>query len=70
VPREFLDRYLVIVRDEIVGFNPPLAFHREETGTADWEDPKPFDTIVRTTYRHEKSHFSIQRRVKHQTMLG
>jgi hypothetical protein len=28
VPGEFLDRYLAIVRDKIVGLNPNLVFNR------------------------------------------
>jgi hypothetical protein len=69
LPREFLDHYLVIVRDEIVGLNPCLVFNRGETGTADWEERKRFDTIGPAAYCHERIHFPVQRRVKHQTML-
>jgi hypothetical protein len=67
--REFLDRYLAMVRNEIVGHNSHLVFNRDETGTADWKGRKPFDPIVPAAYRYERIHFLVQQRVKHQTML-
>jgi hypothetical protein len=69
VPREFLDRYLASVRDEIVGLNPCLVFNIEKMGTTDWQERNPFETIVHAAYRHERIHFPVRRIVKHQIML-
>jgi hypothetical protein len=38
VPREFLDLYLAIVRDEIVGLKFHCVFNIDEAGTADQEE--------------------------------
>jgi hypothetical protein len=52
-----------------VGLNLHFVFNIDETSTADWEERKPFETIVPAAYRHDNIHFPVQQTVKHQTVL-
>jgi hypothetical protein len=69
IPRQFLEQYLALLRDHVVGLNPHLVCNLEETGCSDWEERKACGGIIPASLRHNKIHFGVTRRVKHQTML-
>jgi hypothetical protein len=69
IPRVFLNQYLDLVSEQIVGLKAHLVFNIDETGCSDWEERKEFDAIIPTSLHAGRVHFAVTPKVKHQTML-
>jgi hypothetical protein len=69
IPRTFLEQYLTLVGEHVVGVNSRLVFNIDETGCSDWEERGPYPGIVPAAMKNHRIHFPVSRRVKHQTML-
>jgi hypothetical protein len=69
VPRPYLDHYIDLVKQHLVGVRSRLAYNIDETGSSDWEERKSFQGIVPTWMPEGSIHFSVTRKIKHQTML-
>jgi hypothetical protein len=69
IPPTFLDQYLDIVQQHIIGVNSRLVYHFDETGCWDWEEGRLYDRIVLAVLKDIRINFLVTRRIKHQTMI-
>jgi transposase len=69
VPRAFLEQYLALIHEHVLGLTPRLVYNIDETGSSDWEDRRTYEGIVPVALKHARVHSAVTRRVKHQTML-
>jgi hypothetical protein len=69
IPRCFLEQYLALVQEHVVGVNSRLVYNIDETGCSDWEERGPYDGIVPAALKNRRLHFAVTRKIKHQTMV-
>jgi hypothetical protein len=69
ISRVFLDAYLELVKQHVIGVHPRLIYNIDEKGFSDWEERKSLRGIVPAPMEGNQIHFPVTRKIKHQTML-
>jgi hypothetical protein len=51
---QFLEQYLALVQEHVVGVNPRLVYNINETGCSDWEQRGPYHGMVPAAWKNQQ----------------
>jgi hypothetical protein len=69
IPREYLNRYISLIKTHVPLVPAELIFNIDETSPSDWEERRAKLVIVPSHASQTAPHYSVDRAIRHQTLL-
>jgi hypothetical protein len=69
IPRTFLDRYLVLIKEYLSLVPTELRFNIDGSGPSNWEERKPKGVLILTRLRESTLRYPVNRSICHQTFI-
>jgi hypothetical protein len=69
IPRDFLDRYIALIREWVPLVPAELIFNIDECGFSDWEERKEKPVLIPAAAQHTTLHYPVNRQIRHQTLV-
>jgi hypothetical protein len=69
IPRDFLDRYLALIKEWVPLVPAELIFNIDECGFSDWEERKKKAVLIPQRATNTSLHYPVDRKIRHQTLI-